>query len=41
MQQHLLDPRFDDPHLIRTAQLGDDVCLVGAAFYATQIAGSG
>ncbi len=36
MEQHLLDPRFDDPALIRIAQLGDDVCLVGAAFYARQ-----
>ncbi len=36
MEQNLLDPRFDDPALIRIAQLGDDVCLVGAAFYAQQ-----
>jgi glucokinase len=37
MEQNLLDPRFDDPALIRIAQLGDDVCLVGAAFYARQL----
>ncbi len=32
---HILDERFVSPHLIRFAQLGDDVCLVGAALYAS------
>jgi glucokinase len=31
---HLTDPAFNDPDLIRAARLGDDVCLIGAAFYA-------
>ncbi len=31
---YLTDPAFNDPDLIRAAGLGDDVCLIGAAFYA-------
>ncbi|MBC6934690.1 MAG: ROK family protein [Chloroflexi bacterium] len=31
---YLTDPAFNDPDLIHTARLGDDVCLIGAAFYA-------
>lgn len=34
MQDNLLDAGFYDTNLIRLAQLGDDVCLVGAALYA-------
>ena len=30
----LTDPAFNHPDLLRPAQLGDDVCLVGAALYA-------
>lgn len=37
--EHLTDPAFNDAGLIRAAQLGDDVCLVGAALYARQQAG--
>ena len=34
IEANLLHPDFWDAGLIRPAQLGDDVCLVGAAFYA-------
>lgn len=30
----LIDPLFNHPDLIRVAQLGDDVCLMGAAIHA-------
>jgi glucokinase len=30
----VIDPAFNCPDLIRPAELGDDVCLVGAALYA-------
>lgn len=30
----LIDPLFNQPDLIRIAQLGDDVCLMGAAIHA-------
>ncbi len=30
---YLIDPAFNVPDLIRLAELGDDVCLVGAALY--------
>jgi glucokinase len=30
----LIDPAFNAPDLIRLAELGDDVCLIGAASYA-------
>lgn len=33
---HVIDPAFDRPDLLRLAQLGDDVCLIGAAAYAIQ-----
>lgn len=32
--EHSLDPAFYTPDTLRIAQLGDDVCLFGAAFYA-------
>lgn len=32
--RELLDPRFNSPDLIRLAELGDSVCLYGAALYA-------
>jgi len=32
----ILDPGFIPPNLIRLAELGDDVCLVGAALYAAR-----
>lgn len=32
--RELLDPRFNSPDLIRLAELGDSVCLYGAAQYA-------
>lgn len=32
----ILDPGFVSPNLIRLAELGDDVCLVGAALYAVR-----
>ncbi|MGQ9907260.1 MAG: ROK family protein [Candidatus Flexifilum sp.] len=32
--QYVLDPRFVPQDLIRQARLGDDVCLIGAAYYA-------
>ncbi len=31
---YVTDPAFNDPSLLRVAQLGDDVCLIGAALYA-------
>lgn len=31
---NLTDPAFNDPDLLRVAQLGDDVCLTGAALFA-------
>lgn len=34
--QHVLDPRFIPPDLLRPAQLGEDVCLIGAAMWARQ-----
>ncbi len=34
LSELLIDPLFNPPDLIRPAQLGDDVCLVGAALYA-------
>jgi hypothetical protein len=34
LAENLIDPLFNAPDLIRVAQLGDDVCLVGAALYA-------
>lgn len=34
IEETILDPAFNHPGLIRLAQLGDDVCLVGAAFHA-------
>jgi hypothetical protein len=36
IQQHVLHPRFYAPDLIRLTQLGDDVCLYGAAYQAQQ-----
>lgn len=35
---HLLDPLFLPHDLIRAAALGDDVCLIGAAYYALRVA---
>lgn len=35
---YLLDAQFLPPDLIRPAQLGDDVCLIGAAWYAYRTA---
>jgi glucokinase len=34
LADYLIDPAFNAPDLIRVAELGDDVCLIGAAFYA-------
>lgn len=34
IKHEMLDPRFNHPDLIRLAELGDSVCLYGAAFYA-------
>ena len=34
IERELLDPRFNSPDLIRLAELGDSVCLYGAAQYA-------
>lgn len=34
IERELLDPRFNSPDLIRLAELGDSVCLYGAALYA-------
>ncbi len=34
IEQELLDPRFNSEDLIRIAQLGDSVCLYGAALFA-------
>ncbi len=31
---YLTDPAFNHPDLLRPSQLGDDVCLIGAALYA-------
>jgi glucokinase len=36
IQANILDPAFYAPDLIRPAQLGDDVCLFGAAYYAQE-----
>lgn len=35
IERELLDPRFNSPDLIRLAELGDNVCLYGAALYAS------
>lgn len=35
IQEHVLDPGFYDDTLIRPAGLGEDVCLYGAAYYAS------
>ncbi|MBI5666659.1 MAG: ROK family protein [Chloroflexi bacterium] len=32
--ENVTDPAFNDPDLLRVAQLGDDVCLIGAALHA-------
>lgn len=32
--EHVTDPAFNDPDLLRVAQLGDDGCLIGAALHA-------
>jgi glucokinase len=34
LAESLIDPLFNDPNLIRIAELGDDVCLIGAALHA-------
>ncbi|MBK8025817.1 MAG: ROK family protein [Chloroflexi bacterium] len=34
IDEYILDRRFLPPDLIRPARLGDDVCLIGAAYYA-------
>jgi glucokinase len=34
VQQHVLSERFLHPNLIQLAALGEDVCLIGAAYYA-------
>ena len=34
LAEFLIDPAFNDPNLLRPAQLNDDVCLIGAAFHA-------
>jgi glucokinase len=34
LAQLLIDPAFNDPGLLRLAALGDDVCLIGAAYHA-------
>lgn len=34
LAEYLIDPAFNDPQLLRPAQLGDDVCLMGAAYHA-------
>lgn len=34
LAEYVVDPGFYDDHLLRLAYLDDDVCLVGAAFYA-------
>ncbi len=34
LAENLIDPLFNDPDLIRIAELGDDVCLIGAALHA-------
>ncbi|MBX3084126.1 MAG: ROK family protein [Anaerolineae bacterium] len=39
IRSYVLHPDFWDAQLIRPAQLGDNVCLVGAAFYAATHAG--
>ncbi len=36
IDQHVLDPRFVPPRLIRPAHFGEDVCLIGAARWAQQ-----
>lgn len=36
IDERVLDPAFVPPNFIRMAQLGDDVCLIGAALYAQQ-----
>jgi glucokinase len=39
LSDYLIDPLFNPPDLIRVAELGDDVCLMGAALYAGQKTG--
>jgi len=34
IHEHILHPDFFDMSVLRFAQLGDNVCLVGAAYYA-------
>ena len=36
IEEYLIDPAFNLPNLIRQAELGDDVCLVGAALHARE-----
>ena len=36
INEHRMTPGFLAPDLLRPAALGDDVCLIGAAWYATQ-----
>jgi glucokinase len=36
LEMHLLSPAFNAPDLLRPAALGDDVCLIGAAWVAAQ-----
>jgi glucokinase len=41
LADNLIDPLFNDPDLIRIAELGDDVCLIGAALHAqSKLSGS-
>lgn len=40
IERELLDPRFNSDDLIRVAQLGDSVCLYGAALFARWKLGS-
>ena len=35
IEEHILDDAFLDDNLIRLAELGDDVCLYGAAYYCS------
>jgi glucokinase len=34
IKEYVIDPAFNVPDLLRLAELGDDVCLVGAALHA-------
>jgi glucokinase len=36
IEEYLIDPAFNIPDLIKLAELGDDVCLVGAALHAKE-----